>query len=80
MYVQAETGAQNASERVARSAALASSLGQLAENVAAVTKVSNDALDLELRNLRLASRRDVTRLSSQLRRTKGQARADAPRA
>jgi ABC-type transporter Mla subunit MlaD len=44
-------------------------LGQLAENAAALTKLSNDAMDLVIRNLRVAGRRDVIRLARQLGRT-----------
>jgi hypothetical protein len=41
----------------------------MAENAAALTKLGNDAMDLALRNLRLAGRRDVVRLGRQLART-----------
>jgi ApbE superfamily uncharacterized protein (UPF0280 family) len=41
----------------------------VAENAAALTKLGNDAMDLALRNLRLAGRRDVVRLARQLART-----------
>jgi hypothetical protein len=39
------------------------------ENVVALTRMSFDALDLVWSNLRLAGRRDVTRLGRQLGRT-----------
>ncbi len=49
------------------------SFGQLlarsAENVAALTRISSDVADLVLRNLRVAGRADITRLSGQLHRT-----------
>jgi hypothetical protein len=44
-------------------------LGQVAENVAALTRLSSDAMDLVLRNFRVAGRRDVVRLARQLART-----------
>jgi hypothetical protein len=69
LYEQAESEAARATERLVGSAGFASLLGQFAENAAALTKLSNDALDLVLRNLRLAGRRDVVRLSRQLART-----------
>ena len=69
LYEQAESEAAKASERLVGSGGFASLLGQFAENAAAISKLSNDALDLVLRNLRLAGRRDVIRLSRQLART-----------
>jgi hypothetical protein len=69
LYEQAESEAAKASERLVGSGGFASLLGQLAENSAALTKLSGDALDLALRNLRLAGRRDIIRLSRQLART-----------
>jgi DNA repair exonuclease SbcCD ATPase subunit len=69
LYEQAESQAAQASERLVGSGGFASLLGQLAENAAALTKLSNDAMDLLMRNLRVAGRRDVVRLSRQLART-----------
>jgi ABC-type transporter Mla subunit MlaD len=69
LYEQAETQAAEASERLVGSGGFASLLGQMAENAAALTKLGNDWMDLVLRNLRLASRRDLVRLSRQLWRT-----------
>ena len=69
LYEQTESEAARATERLVGSSGFASMLGQFAENAAALTKLSNDALDLVLRNLRLAGRRDVIRLSRQLART-----------
>jgi hypothetical protein len=69
LYEQAETQAAQASERLVGSQGFASVLGQLAENAAALTKLGNDALDLMIRNLRIAGRRDVIRLARQLGRT-----------
>jgi hypothetical protein len=69
LYEQAESEAAKASERLVGSGGFASLLGQFAENAAAISKLSGDALDLVLRNLHLAGRRDVIRLSRQLART-----------
>jgi hypothetical protein len=69
LYEQAESAAAVASERLVASEGFASLLGQLAENAAALTKLSGDALDLVVRNLRLAGRRDMIRLARQLART-----------
>jgi ABC-type transporter Mla subunit MlaD len=69
LYEQAESDAAKASERLVGSHGFASLLGQFAENAAALTKLGNDALDLVIRNLRVAGRRDVVRLARQLGRT-----------
>src|ERR1700742_2927028 len=71
LYEQAESQASKASERLVGSQGFASVLGQLAENAAALTKLGNDAMDLVIRNLRVAGRRDVARLARQLARTEG---------
>jgi DNA-directed RNA polymerase specialized sigma54-like protein len=44
-------------------------LARMTENVVALSRIGNDVCDLALRNLRLAGRADVTRLSRQLNRT-----------
>lgn len=69
LYEQAETQAAKAGEGVVGSGGFASLLGQLAENTAAMTKLASDAMDLAWRNLRVAGRRDIVRLSRQLGRT-----------
>jgi hypothetical protein len=69
LYEDAETEAAKASERLVASRGFASLLGQMAENAAALTRLGSDAMDLVLRNLRLAGRRDVARLGRQLART-----------
>ncbi len=69
LYEEAELGTARAAERMVGSGGFGSLLGQLAENTAATTKLTTDALDLLLRNLRLAGRRDIVRLSRQLART-----------
>jgi hypothetical protein len=69
LYEQAEAQAARASEELVGSGGFGGLLGQMAENVAAVTKLSSDSMDLVLRNLRVAGRRDVVRLARQLART-----------
>ncbi len=69
LYEQAEARAAEAGEHLVGSKGFASVLGQLAENAAAVTKLGSDAMDLVIRNLRVAGRRDVVRLARQLART-----------
>jgi hypothetical protein len=69
LYEQAEAEAAKAAESLVGSRGFATVLGQLAENAAALTKLGNDAMDLVLRNLRVAGRRDIVRLARQLART-----------
>jgi hypothetical protein len=69
LYEQAEAQAAKAGESLVGSRGFASMLGQLAENAAALTKLGNDMMDLALRNLRVAGRRDIVRLARQLART-----------
>jgi hypothetical protein len=69
LYEQAESQAAKSSEHLVGSHGFASLLGQLAENGAALTKLGNDGMDLVIRNLRVAGRRDVVRLARQLART-----------
>jgi hypothetical protein len=69
LYEQTEALAAEASEELVGSRGFGGLLGQFAENTAALSKLSSDAMDLLLRNLRLAGRRDVARLARQLART-----------
>jgi hypothetical protein len=69
LYEQLESQAARASEQLVGTRGFAGMLGQLAENTAALTRLGNDAMDMVLRNLRVAGRRDVVRLSRQLART-----------
>lgn len=69
LYEQMEVQAAQAGERLVGSGGFASLLGQMGENTAAMTKLTADAMDLVLRNLRVAGRRDVIRLARQLART-----------
>jgi ABC-type transporter Mla subunit MlaD len=69
LYEQTESETAKATERLVGSYGFAALLGQLAENTAALTKLGSDAMDLVIRNLRVAGRRDVVRLARQLGRT-----------
>lgn len=69
LYEQWETEAAKAGEHLVGSSGFAGLLGQVAENTAALTKLTADAMDLVLRNLRVAGRRDIVRLARQLART-----------
>src|SRR4051795_12666331 len=69
LYEDAEEQAAKAAERLVGSQGVGALLGQVAENSAALAKLGSDAMDLTLRNLRLAGRRDIVRLSRQLART-----------
>lgn len=69
IYEEAEAQTAQAMERLVGSRGFGSLLGQLAENAAAVTRLGTEGMDLVLRNLRVAGRRDVVRLSRQLART-----------
>jgi hypothetical protein len=69
LYEDLEAQGAKASEELVGSAGFTSLLARAAENVAALTKLSGDTMDIVLRNLRLAGRRDVVSLSRQLART-----------
>jgi hypothetical protein len=69
LYEDLEAQTAKASEELVASSGFASLLARGAENAAALTKLSADAMDLVLRNLRLAGRRDVVSLARQLART-----------
>jgi len=68
LYEQAEAQAAKASESFVASQGFGWMLGRTAENVAALTKLGADTMDMVLRNLRLAGRRDIVRLARQLAR------------
>jgi hypothetical protein len=69
LYERTEAEAAKASERLVGSGGFSALLGQMAENAAALTKLGADSMDLVLRNLRVAGRRDIVRLGRQLART-----------
>jgi hypothetical protein len=69
LYGEAEARTAQAMERVVNQRAFGELLGMAAENTVALMKLGNDALDLVVRNLRIAGRRDIIRLGRQLART-----------
>ena len=69
LYAEAEAQTARAFEEVVKRDAFGELLARLTENIMGITRISNDAFDLMVRNLRLAGRRDVTRLAEQLART-----------
>ena len=72
LYEEAEARVARAAERVVSRDSFGELLAVATENVVALTRMSFDALDLVWSNLRLAGRRDVTRLGRQLGRTEGE--------
>jgi hypothetical protein len=68
-YDQAEAQTADAIERMVALPSFGRLLAGTAENVAALSRISSDLADLMLRNLRLAGRADIVRLSRQLQRT-----------
>jgi hypothetical protein len=68
LYEGAEAQAAEAFEELVAKPSFGLLLARSAENVAALSKLSSDAADLVLRNLRVASRADVTRLARQFNR------------
>jgi hypothetical protein len=69
LYEEAEARVAKAAERVVSRDSFGELLAMATENVVALTRMSFDALDLVWSNLRLAGRRDITRLGRQLGRT-----------
>jgi hypothetical protein len=69
MYEEAESRTAAAMEELVRGEGFGELLARVTENVMALTRISQGALDLAVRNLRLAGRADVVRLGRQLART-----------
>ena len=69
LYEEAESRVAKAAERVVSRDSFGELLAMATENVVAVTRMGFDAMDLVWSNLRLAGRRDITRLGRQLGRT-----------
>src|SRR4051794_41493018 len=65
----AEQRAAGAIEKVVHSNAFGELLARSTENVMGLTRIGFDTFDLMIRNLRLAGRKDVARLGTQLGRT-----------
>jgi hypothetical protein len=69
LYEEAEARVGKAAERVVSRESFGELLAMATENVVALTRMGFDAMDLVWSNLRLAGRRDITRLARQLGRT-----------
>jgi hypothetical protein len=65
----AERRTAGAMEKVVHSNAFGELLARSTENVMGLTRIGFDTFDLVIRNLRLAGRKDVARLGTQLGRT-----------
>jgi hypothetical protein len=69
LYNEAETAVAKAMEDLVSRQSFGSLLVRVTENVMGVTQIANGAIDLAVRNLRLAGRPDLTRLARQIART-----------
>jgi len=69
LYEEAESRVAKAAERVVSRDSFGELLAMVTENTVALTRIGNEAMDLVLRNLRLASRQDINRLTRALGRT-----------
>jgi HEPN domain-containing protein len=69
LYEEAESRMAKAAERVVSRESFGEVLAMATENVVALTRIGFEAMDLVWSNLRLAGRRDITRLARQLGRT-----------
>jgi hypothetical protein len=68
LYEEAESSTAKAFEELVSKPSFGRLLALTAENTAALTRMAFDGIDLVWRNLRLAGRADVVRLSRQLHR------------
>jgi hypothetical protein len=68
LFEEAESGAAKAFEELVSKPSFGRLLAMSAENTAALTRIAFDAVDLLWRNLRLAGRADIVRLSRQMHR------------
>ena len=69
LYNEAETEMARAMEDLVSRDSFGSLLVRMTENVMGVTQIATGAIDLVVRNLRIAGRPDVTRLARQIART-----------
>ena len=69
LFEEAESGTAKAFEELVSKPSFGRLLALSAENTAALTRIAFDTVDLLWRNLRLAGRADIVRLSRQLHRT-----------
>jgi hypothetical protein len=69
LYEQAESSTAQAMEDLVAKQSFGRVVAMTTENIAALMRLGADLADLTLRNLRIASRADITRLAGQLNRT-----------
>ena len=69
LFEEAESNTAKAFEEMVSKPSFGRLLALSAENTAALTRIAFDTVDLLWRNLRLAGRADIVRLSRQLHRT-----------
>src|SRR3954453_19939093 len=69
LYEEAESRVAKAAERVVSRDSFGELLAMVTENAVALTRIGSEAMDLVLRNLRVASRQDINRLTRALGRT-----------
>ena len=69
LYEQVEAQAASTLEELVAKPSFGRLLAMAADNAATLARITSDAADLVLRNLRLAGRADITRLARQLHRT-----------
>ena len=69
LYSEAEAQVAKAMEDLVSRDSFSSLLVRVTENVMGMTQIANGAIDLVIRNLRLAGRPDLTRLARQIART-----------
>jgi hypothetical protein len=69
LFEEAESNTAKAFEQFVSTPGFGRLLAMSAENTAALTRIAFDTVDLIWRNLRIAGRADIVRLSRQLHRT-----------
>jgi hypothetical protein len=69
LYEEAETRSARAMEQLVSRDSFGELLARLTENATALTRIGYDTMDLIVRNLRIAGRRDIVALGRQLART-----------
>ena len=69
LYEQAESRTAEAMEELVGRNSFGELLARMTENAMALTKIGFDVMDLTVRNMRIAGRKDVANLGRQLART-----------
>ena len=69
LYEEAEARTAKAFEEVVNRDSFGELLAKVTENAVALSRITNESLDLVLRNLRVAGRQDLVRVGRQLART-----------